>query len=492
MSAETAPLTGGGEGNDEGIPPPRGESATIAKAKAELAALGKMREAEDEAHRNPARATKREQLRRDVEEGVPSISGYVRPYPEDMAAAWELYQACKTQVERETQAKLAGGTYGGELQDVWDEAEQELRARLAAGTQGRELQDAWDKGERFAAGGGEVGDTNAIKAYYDAIYSSELWSKEAAASEALAREAAAAAARAEEAAVAAEVKRVERERLVAEEAARIVAAEAAASAQAAEAEAEEARVAAAQAASRRMHRKAQRREAQTPPNDKIVQELCSQFPHQGRDSVMQQLRLAGGDKRQAHRTLTEAERHRSVTENERRSKMRRDLVYSSLLAVADYAGWGYLFLDTVANLPDSEPSLTTQEMSPTNGSQWDRSTEPLDVRSSCVMAYSIRMANNESDYSYAQVSTADLSDLSAEYSQDAGCITAYWRPASDDCTPPSCHAELQHFCVPYGAVEDANESWGDLLFLMKVRICKFFTARVHVSTGTYCRQHVDT
>jgi hypothetical protein len=334
---------------------------------------------------------------------VPSISGYVRPYPEDMAAALELYQACKTQVERETQAKLAGGTYGGELQDVWDEAEKELRARLAAGTQGRELQDAWDKGERFAAGGGEVGDTNAIKAYYDAIYSSELWSKEAAASEALAREAAAAAARAEEAAVAAEAKRVERERLVAEEAARIVAAEAAASAQAAEAEAEEARVAAAQAASRRMHRKAQRREAQTPPNDKIVQELCSQFPHQGRDSVMQQLRLAGGDKRQAHRTLTEAERHRSVTENERRSKMRRDLVYSSLLAVADYAGWGYLFLDTVANLPDSEPSLTTQELSPTNGSQWDRSTEPLDVRSSCVMAYSIRMANNESDYSYAQI-----------------------------------------------------------------------------------------
>ena len=147
MSAETAPLTGGGEGNDEGTPPPRGESATIAKAKAELAALGKVREAEEEAQRTPARATKREQLRRDVEEGVPSISGYVRPYPEDMAAAWELYQACKTQVERETQAKLAGGTYGGELQDVWDEAEQELRARLAAGTQGRELQDAWDKGD---------------------------------------------------------------------------------------------------------------------------------------------------------------------------------------------------------------------------------------------------------------------------------------------------------------------------------------------------------
>jgi hypothetical protein len=93
-----------------------------------------------------------------------------------------------------------------------------------------------------------------------------------------------------------------------------------------------------------------------------------------------------------------------------------------------------------------------------------------------MMAYNIRMDNNQSGYSY------DLSDLSAGYSQDVGCITAYWRPVIGDCTPPSCDAELQRFCMPYGAVEEANESWDDLLFLMKVSFCKPHLLNTNVFT----------
>eukprot|EP01045_Picozoa_sp_COSAG04_P001295 COSAG04_NODE_42_length_32379_cov_41.656691_18_plen_831_part_00 len=101
-------------------------------------------------------------------------------------------------------------------------------------------------------------------------------------------------------------------------------------------------------------------------------------------------------------------------------------IFFNLLRRGAGAGFGYLFVKMV---DDIQPQAD-----------------------SCVMAYT---SSNE---------TSDLIDPTN--STWDGC--AYWRPIREGCAPPTCVANLIRYCVSTDDLDDANESWDDLLFLTKM------------------------
>ena len=47
-----------------------------------------------------------------------------------------------------------------------------------------------------------------------------------------------------------------------------------------------------------------------------------------------------------------------------------------------------------------------------------------------------------------------------------GC--AFWRPIRDECTPPTCVPGLVRYCVAAADLDDAQDSWEELLLLTNV------------------------